>query len=406
MKLNKWTMALAAGGVVSLGSVVQAEEAQHQVMTALSQTTLSGYVDTSAIWKLGTGNTLPGRAYDGPGKLDGFNLNVVKLGLEKALDEAQWAAGYKVDLLFGPDAVTYQGAFASGGSIGSFGDDFAIQNAFVQLRAPVGNGIDVKVGAFESPLGYEAFDSGKNPNYSRSFGYVLGPKQHTGVLASYQLVDSLSIYGGVANTHTGAINGRSVVKPNGSITAESEKTYLGGLSLSAPESLGFLSGSTLYAGVVDGLSGAQHNTTSTYVGATVPTPLEGLSIGASWDYRFDGVNGVTPAAAPLKPGSNWATAIAGYLSYQATEKLKLNDRVDYLTGSDGTLGINVGGPGSDKQPEIISNTVTLDYSLWANVISRAEFRWDHSMTGDRLYGRGAGDQKNAFTLAANIIYKF
>ncbi|MBM3838325.1 MAG: hypothetical protein FJ398_10230 [Verrucomicrobia bacterium] len=406
MKVNKWTIALAAGGVVSLGSVVQAEEAQHQVLTALSQTTLSGYVDTSAIWKLGTGglgSAAGTRAYDGASKLDGFNLNVVKLGLEKALDEAQWAAGYRVDLLFGPDSVTYQGAFASGGSVGSFGDDFAIQNAFVELRAPIGNGIDLKVGAFESPLGYETFDSGKNPNYSRSFGYILSPKQHTGVLASYQLADSLSIYGGVANTHTGAINGRSVVKPNGSLTAESEKTYLGGLTLSAPQSLGFLSGSTLYAGIVDGLAGAQNNTTSVYVGATIPTPLEGLSIGAAWDYRFDGVNGVTPAAGN---NSNWASAIAGYVSYQATEKLKLNDRFDYVSGSDGTLGLNLGGAGSDRQPEIISNTVTLDYSLWDNVISRAEFRWDHSLTGDKLYGRGAGNQKNAFTLAANIIYKF
>ena len=74
MKFNRWTLALAAGGVVSLGSVSQAEEAPRQVLTALSQTTLSGYVDTSAIWKLGTGNSaLPGRAYDGSGKMDGFN---------------------------------------------------------------------------------------------------------------------------------------------------------------------------------------------------------------------------------------------------------------------------------------------------------------------------------------------
>jgi len=103
MKCNKWTLALAAAGVVSLGSVAQAEEAQHQVLTALSSTTLSGYVDTSAIWKFGTDNhgpgsgvipTIPGRTFDGTAdKLDGFNLNVVKLTLEKPLDEGQWSAG-------------------------------------------------------------------------------------------------------------------------------------------------------------------------------------------------------------------------------------------------------------------------------------------------------------------------
>ena len=40
-----------------------------------------------------------------PAKADGFNLDVVKITLEKPLDESEWAAGYKVDLLIGPDAV-------------------------------------------------------------------------------------------------------------------------------------------------------------------------------------------------------------------------------------------------------------------------------------------------------------
>jgi hypothetical protein len=82
MKLNKWTLALASAGVIGSGTALQAEE-QHQVMTALSQTTLSGYVDTSAIWSLGSPNgTLAGRTFDGTGdKLDGFNLHAVKLVL-------------------------------------------------------------------------------------------------------------------------------------------------------------------------------------------------------------------------------------------------------------------------------------------------------------------------------------
>src|ERR1051325_4808954 len=107
MKCNKWTMALAATGVVSLGSVAQGEEAaQHQVLTALSSTTLSGYVDTSAIWKPGTdrgavGGRMPGHTFDGADKMDGFNLEAVKLTLEKPLDEGNWSAGYKTDLIFG-----------------------------------------------------------------------------------------------------------------------------------------------------------------------------------------------------------------------------------------------------------------------------------------------------------------
>src|SRR6266566_7933420 len=139
MKFNKWTLALAAGGVVSLGSIAQADEKpMNQVLTAVSSTTLSGYVDTSAIWKFGTGNAnLPGRAFDGVGKLDGFNLNVVELQLEKPLSEDQWAAGYRVQLLLGPDANGYNTSPFGGGTSASH--DFSLKDAYVALRVPAGN---------------------------------------------------------------------------------------------------------------------------------------------------------------------------------------------------------------------------------------------------------------------------
>ncbi|HPU54916.1 MAG TPA: hypothetical protein PLH97_01370, partial [Verrucomicrobiota bacterium] len=56
MKFNKWTLGLAAVGVVSLASAAQAEETANTVLTALSSTTLSGNVDTSLQWNFGSGN--------------------------------------------------------------------------------------------------------------------------------------------------------------------------------------------------------------------------------------------------------------------------------------------------------------------------------------------------------------
>src|SRR5436305_9704656 len=104
MKVNKWTLGLAAVGLVSLPSLSQAEEKPSSVMTALSSTTISGYVSTSAEWNPGTGNSIvPGFAFN-RGKQDGFSLDVVRVTIQRPLDEAQWAAGYKVDLIFGPDA--------------------------------------------------------------------------------------------------------------------------------------------------------------------------------------------------------------------------------------------------------------------------------------------------------------
>jgi hypothetical protein len=40
------------------------------------------------------------------------------------------------------------------------------------------------------------------------------------------------------------------------------------------------------------------------------------------------------------------------------------------------------------------------------LISRAEIRWDHNMGGDDSYGKAPPDERDAFTLALNLIYKF
>lgn len=401
MKLNQWTLALAAAGVVSLGSVALAEEAQHQVQTALSSTTLSGYVDTSAIWQFGNGKTDTGRSYDGASKQNGFNLDVIKLSLEKPLDEGQWAAGYKVDLLAGPDANTY----ASASTLASGSSDFAIQQAYVDLRAPIGNGLDFKMGVFSTIIGYESFDAGKNPNFSRSYGYWIEPLSHTGLLASYQAADWISLTAGIADTWSPRINGRPV--DNNGTVKDSEKTYMGGFTLTAPESLGFLKGAQLYAGIVDGLpsgvAGTASDITSYYAGVTVPTPLTGFSVGASYDYR-----GTKSSNDGVYHPSAYANATALYLKYKATEKLTFADRVEYATGSRGTWGSFAATSENEK---FFANTFTVDYALWANVITRAEFRWDHDLSGNRSnFGNvdtsAASYANNALSLALNVIYQF
>jgi len=401
MKFNKWTLALAAGGVVSLGSIALAEEKpMSQVLTAVSSTTLSGYVDTSMIWKPGTGNAnLPGRAYDGVGKLDGFNFNVAEIQLEKPLSEEQWAAGYRVQLLVGPDANAFNTSPLGGGPGTS---DFSVKDAYVSLRVPAGNGLDFKVGSFSTVIGYESFESYLNPNYSRSFGWQLEPTQHTGALASYKATDVISFSAGVANTWNAGINARptrATTPPPASVQAaadESEKTYLASLSITAPESWGFLKDSAWYIGVIDGLAGNRLDTTSAYAGGSLHTPVEGLSVGGAFDYRFNGPNAVTP-------GNNWAWAVAGYVSFQASEKWKFNLRGDYTEGSNGTFYTRANG---SLQNRLGALTVTADYALWANLISRAEMRWDHNMGGDDSYGKAPPDERDAFTLALNLIYKF
>jgi len=171
MKLNKWTQMLLGVGLISLPAAAGAEEKPNFVQTAFSSTTLSGYVDTTATWSFGTGNAnLPGRVYDGPDTQDGFNLNVVSLTLNKPLDETQWAAGYNVQMLFGPGAAKRGTGLTStfDPTTGVSSAEVSFNEAVVLLRVPVGNGIDFKMGQFQTFNGYETYDTYKDPNWSRS----------------------------------------------------------------------------------------------------------------------------------------------------------------------------------------------------------------------------------------------
>jgi hypothetical protein len=412
MKINKWTMALAAAGVVSLGSAAQAEEAAETVMTAVSGTTISGYVSTSAIWNFGTGTAVPaGRAFNGTGKQDGFNLDVVDLTISKPLDEGEWSSGYAAELWFGPDAAGYNA------SPGTGVDEVGIKQAYVALRAPVGNGLDIKAGVFDSIIGYETANSPDNPNWSRSLAWNLEPTQHTGVLLSYQVSELFGFSAGVANSGLAGINTRPNTGAGTTDGGESRKSYMAAFSLTAPDSMGFLSGGSLYAGVVQGAGdapAARQDTTTTwiYAGAAVPTPVEGLTAGLAYDYIANGATGA------MAHTSSYASIFGLYLSYQATEKMAIHTRAEYGSASAGTWYLTSPATDNDPNNEVFALTGTLDYALWDNVLSRLELRWDTSLTGggatDQPFGGSApgvvagtaADEKNNISLTANIVYKF
>jgi len=415
MKFNKWTLGLAAVGLVSWNSAASAQDAAPStVLTSLSSTTLSGYVDTSAQWNLGSGNEFsPPYTFGGPSKTDGFNLNVVQLSLDKPLDESEWAAGYHVDMWLGPDAAAIGTA-----SIFSGTSDFALRQAYVALRTPLGNGIDWKIGVFDTVIGYESLSSPNNPNYSHSYGFTIEPTSHTGLLGTYKINDMFNVTAGIANTFGPSINEKGH-GPNNSfagITAESYKTYMGAVAFSAPTDWGWIGGSTLSAGFVNGFNSAAGefgggNQVSVYAGATMNTPVSALKLGAAVDYvgihdknRTYNINGGDTDF--QGDGTAWAAAL--YASFQATEKLSLHVRGEFLDDS-----ADLVGDASElglARAKVWSGTATAQYDLWKNVISRVEFRWDHGDNGMFFGGANAStgnpDRRNAYMVAAQVIYKF
>jgi hypothetical protein len=393
MKYNAWTLALIGAGIVSIPAVTQAEESTNAVptlLTGLSATTLSGYVDTSAHWNFGTGNgNLPAYTPNGqPGgtKADGFNLNVVALTINKPVGEGEWGAGYNATLLFGPDAVGYNT------SVTALPSDMSLKDTYVTLHAPVGNGLDFKLGTFTEILGYEVYETGNNPNYTRSYGYMIEPTAVTGLLGTYQVCPAVAVNAGIVNTWSAGINSRAFPAK-----AESFKTYMGSLTFTAPTNMSFLAGSTLSGGVINGYDAVNGVTkTSWYVGGTVNTPITNLKAGFAVDY----VNLYENTIGGVAHDSGWQGAYGLYLSYQATEKLGFYTRGEYLSQSDYLVAAGVGAGLPSKAIEI---TETIQYDLWKNVLARAEFRWDHAADASAPFSTGLD---NAYMLAANLVYKF
>jgi hypothetical protein len=413
MKINKWTLGLAAVGLVSLTPALRAQTAPTPVaMPALSATTISGYVDTSAVWSPGTGNANPAPYAFNGGKADGFNLDAVDVKISKPLDESQWAAGYTLELMYGPNANQALGTWAP------------LRQAFVDLRANFRNGLDFKMGEWDNLLGYEGTDAMNNGNWTRSYGYSMEPTEHIGLLAAYPFSSLVNLQVGVADElSTGYMgyypyNNRNLsglppafAGPNTYVTIESKKALVSLLTLTAPDSWGALAKSRLDAGIDYGPGNAfSHpgvnahivDKTELYVGATIMTPVKGLKVGASWD----SINN-----SDLGPVEGYATAYAVYLHFAVPDtKITLDTRAEYARGSALDNMLFAAAPSKAEEAKVFAVTQTLDYKLWGdNVISRLEARWDSSADGSHMFGGtlpGVPTKNNELMIGANVIYKF
>jgi hypothetical protein len=363
MKMNKWTVGLAAAGVVSLSSVAQAQEAAaNAVQTKLATTSLSGYVSTSMNWTSGDNVGDSTEANLGGDKADRFSLDVVSLSLGSPMGSGEWATGYNVQLWLGPDAD----------NIGLGTSTTAVKNAYVELRVPVGSGLDLQVGRFDTIIGYEGVDYNSNPFYSHSFGFDIEPTMHTGIKGSYQVAEELSLSMLIGNT----------VDPdqNGVAVNTSRKTYGIAATMGAPDSFGALADAEVTVGYISGRNDTtDQDIQNLYVGASIPTPIENLSAGLAYDVRKAGGTGLSDSVIGL------------YLAYQVNDQLTANVRVERVND----------GPGTDLASDAWDFTLGANYALWDGVTTRAE--WRNTILD--TVTTSTTDQKTS-TISVNVIYEF
>jgi hypothetical protein len=431
------------------------------VETAQKGIKLSGYVDAGYAYNFtGTGNqsVVDSRFGSDTAQRGDFQLYAVKIALEKAMtSENKAQAGFRADVMIGEDANyfidrSYPNNFqnAGTGSVGGNGgptngdsnsNSLFLEQAYVSIRAPVGNGWDFKVGKFASILGYEVMERPANMNTTFGLLFQQMPLYYTGVLSSYRFDDYVDAKLGVVNGSNSDNN--TTLNPN----VGDGCALLAALNITAPGGNANWSNNFQYStqadnntatGVFD--STTPQNTGGTGVGGSTVVQSGNLIIYNSWGnwapkfandkllLAFQGVLGNSTGSANLNTGfssapfginSTWYGAGA-YAKYQFNDWFSLASRGEYLgsnnSGKFGSQGTN--NTQSNQSPgDHVTGANWWEYTLTAgfnvidNLLLRAEYRldWGSNINANsQSYvnpGGGAGGGPCHYA-GAEVVYSF
>ncbi|MES2309546.1 MAG: outer membrane beta-barrel protein [Verrucomicrobiota bacterium] len=387
------------------------------VETSQKGIVLSGYADAGYTYNFNSGNNASAQKFGNDGGVASqqqgdFNLNAFKLALEKPLsDKNELTAGFRADLMVGEDA-----SFLRGNGVGTAADGLSelyVHQAFVQFRAPVGNGIDFKVGKFATPMGYEVAERPANLNYSYGLLWQnLQPLSHTGILASYKVNDIVTTEFGVVNADW---NNADSVDIRGSGNGNSNVGLLASVNVKS--------------------KGGNANIKNTFYGATrggrnvvtAPTSADSVAregslfmwdswgnwapkfandkllLGYNTDFGlYEGYQGLIADGTKKNDETFWGAAV--YAKYQFTKIFSLAGRAEYIHGTDGAKFGNVATATTTAgiaQQDLFSYTATAGFNIYENMILRAEYRADF---GNNV--QGVNNNATAHMLSANVVYSF
>jgi Putative beta-barrel porin-2, OmpL-like. bbp2 len=169
----------------------------------------------------------PSNGINGPvtfGDLSGTpQLNQLNMFIQRAVatEGTEWSFGGRFDAMFGTDSIFTQAygvpyADVNTGLAKNRGNwdlsllnmntyGIALPQAYLETYAPIGNGLDVKIGHFYTPIGYETVPANENFFYTHAYTMQYGePFTHTGALGNYAVNSNWSAMGGIT---TGSATG-------------------------------------------------------------------------------------------------------------------------------------------------------------------------------------------------------
>ena len=394
------------------------------VETAQKGIKLSGYVDAGYAYNFtgsannnGVGQSqVNGRFGSDTAQRGDFNLYAVKIALEKALtSENKAQAGFRTDVMIGEDASYFINRTAGATSnTNNNSNSLFLEQAYVSIRAPVGNGWDFKVGKFVSILGYEVMERPANMNTTYGLLFNVMPLYYTGVLSSYKFDDYLDGKLGVVNGSN--TDNNTTTNPNGADGC----AVLAALNVTAPGGNANWSNNFQYSSNMENDSDISQ-TGSSIIGNAPTSNTSGggyMFIYNSWGnwapkfaddkllFAFDSVLGTSNLSNYGGQGTTWWGASA-YTKYQFNDWFYLASRGEYLggqnfnkitTGTTETPAIPGVNP-SKQGMSLWEYTITAGFNVIDNLLIRAEYRLDWG--SNSVYGVTAGNNNTSTVTSAS-----
>jgi len=373
--MRKLIFGLMGLSLLSLG-VLATAQAEESSLSWWEKTSLSGNFNTSYNYNfnnppLGVGNT--GRVFDV--RHNDFDFNRAELEIENS--PADWAT-FRLDLAFGEDVAAVDGL--KGGVIGV--DEFGVQQAYVALTAPVGNGLTFTIGHFATLIGSEVIESAYNYNTSRSFlfGFAI-PFTHTGFYMTYPFNDWFAASFGVVNgwdTVTDLNKGKTALWQLAFTPSETLSFSLQGtFGPDADASVGVAANDSDMLALVDFVLNWQ--------------PVEQFVLNLNFDWANQQDFG-------SKTADWWGAALIAHYDF-SNEWFGLTFRGEMF---DDNAGFRFGG---GTNHNLFEGTLTGHFYMNDGFEGRLEFRHDHS---DRAFFTKANGTTRKFqdTFSAEVLYKF
>jgi hypothetical protein len=395
-------------GTPTAKDLEKAVEGVNYVETAQTGISLSGYVDAGYVYNfIGGSSRVATTGYDTDAVAKGdFNLNAVKLVLEKPLSEAnEFQAGFRVDLMFGEDAAGFSGNAAAPGSSSSI----YVQQGLVMVRVPVGNGLGIEVGRIGSLLGFEADERPSNLNITQGLNASLDPGPSNAVRFTYPASEWVNLKVEV-NNGNGLSTSTGINDGAGNFESHDSVAFVAALGVVNPKGNAETQLAFHVAPWGDEGFDQQDNEPLyglNWWGTWAPTAFQDrllLAFNASYWVANDFARGA--ALGPETNDSANFVTVALYAKYQFTPVFSLAGRMEYThTDDDQFLNLEPGLAPVQGSSDIWGWTLTAGFDILENVLLRTEYRFDFG--NDVVSSNGGNFNDNqAHTIAAQVVYSF